>query len=112
MEQNDGVRRSGMSRTTTIGQDQMIVDITLEEMDATSKIIKEEFKTLGIDISESAVQRRLKDAGLKYMRPLLKPLLREWHREQALVRAKSMQNYNWSQVIATDETYIHLFRLL
>ena len=56
------------------------IDTALKEMDTTSKSIKEEFKTLGIDISKSTVQRRLNNIGLKYM----KPLLSEWHREQRL----------------------------
>ena len=73
--------RSGASRTTTIEQDQMMVDMALKEMDTTSRSIKEEFKTVGIDISESTVQRWLKNADLKYTKSSSKCLLREWHRE-------------------------------
>ena len=49
----------------------MIVDMT------TSENIKEEFKTLGIDITESMAQQRVKNTALKYM----KPLFSEWHLE-------------------------------
>ena len=88
--------RSEAPRTTTVEQDQMMVDVALKETDTTSKSIKKGFKTLGIDISEGTVQRRLKNAALKYMKPLSKPLLSEWHREQRLSWAESMKNYNWN----------------
>ena len=61
---------SGAARTTTIEQDQMMVDMALKEMNTIIKSIKE-FKTLGIDISESTAERRLKHTGLKYTKPLL-----------------------------------------
>ena len=49
----------------------MMVDTALKEMDTTSTSIKEEFKTLGIDINESTVQRRLKNASLNYTKPFV-----------------------------------------
>ena len=55
----------------------MMIDMPLKEMNTTSRSIKEKFKMLGIDIRESAVHRRLKNASLKYTKSLLKPLLRD-----------------------------------
>ena len=54
--------------------------MTLKEMKTTDKSIKEEFKTLGIDISESTAQQRPKNADLQYT----KTLFSEWHRKQGL----------------------------
>jgi transposase len=99
---------SGAPRITTVEQDQMMVDMALEEMNTTSKTIKDELENTGITVSQNTIQRRLKDAGLKYSKPLSKPLLTEWHRQQRLKWAKSMKNYYWSKVIASDETLIRL----
>ena len=88
--------RSVASRTTTIKQDRMMVNMALKEMDSTRRSIKEKFKTLGMDISESTVQRRLKNAGHKCMKLLSKSLLSEGHLEQRLAWAKSMKNYKWN----------------
>ena len=55
-----------------------MVAMGLKEMDTIGKSIKE-FKTLGVDISENTTQRRFKDASLKYVKPLSKPLLSNWH---------------------------------
>ena len=54
----------------------MMVNMALKEMDRNRKSIKEEFKTLRIDISESTGQRRLKNGGLKSMKLSSKPLLK------------------------------------
>ena len=51
--------------------------MALKEMNTTSKSIKVVLRTLGIDINKSTVQRGLRIAGLKYMKPLLKPLVSE-----------------------------------
>lgn len=100
--------RSGAPRKTTIEQDQVIVDMALGEMNATSKTIQVELENDGINVSQLTIQRRLKDAGLKYLKPLSKPLLSDWHRQQRLTWAKSMKNYDWSKVVANDETLIRL----
>jgi transposase len=100
--------RSGAPRTTSVKQDQMMVDMALDDMNTTSKTIKDEFENIGITVSQDTIQRRLKDAGLKYSKPLSKPLLSEWHRQQRLTWAESMKNYDWSKVMATDETSIRL----
>lgn len=100
--------RSGAPRKTTVEQDQMMVDAALDEMSATSKTIHDELADDEVTVSQTTIQRRLKDAGLKYSKPLSKPLLSEWHRQQRLAWAKSMKNYDWSKVMASDETQISL----
>ena len=103
--------RSRALRTTIIEQDQMVVDTALREMDITNGSMKEELKMLGIDTSESTVQPRVKIVGAKYTKPLSKPLLSEWHREQHLASAKFKKNYNWNQILGTDEILIQLIQL-
>jgi transposase len=61
-----------------------MVDMALDEMNTNSKTIKDELENFGITVSQNTIQRRLKDAGLKYSKPLSKPLLSEWHRQQRL----------------------------
>ncbi len=100
--------RSGAPRITTVKQDQMIVNMALDEMNATSKTIKDELENSGVTVSQLTIRRRLNDAGLKYSKPLSKPLLTEWHRQQRLTWAKAMKNYDWSKVVASDETMIRL----
>jgi transposase len=100
--------RSGAPRWTTTEQDQMMVDMALAEIDATSKTIRQELQNNKVNVSNRTVRRRLKNAGLKYSKPLSKPLLSEHHRQQRLTWAKSIENYDWSQVMVTDETTIHL----
>jgi transposase len=91
--------RFGAPRITTAYHDQMMVEMARDEMNTISKTIKEELESFGIAASQSTIQRRLKDAGLKYSKPLWKPLLSEWHRQQCLTWAESMKNYDWSQVM-------------
>jgi transposase len=81
-------------RKITVEQDRMMVDMALDEMSATSKTIQDELATSGVTVSQNTIQRRLKDAGLKYSKPLSKPLLSERHWQQRLAWAKSMKNYD------------------
>ena len=50
----------------------MTIGMTLKKMKTSGKSIEEEFKTLGIGISESTAQRRLKNADLQYTKPLFR----------------------------------------
>ena len=63
----------------------------------------------GTDISLVTVKRRLDEQGLYKLKPLLKPLLSDNHRESRLKQAKANRNTDWSKVIFTDETSISLF---
>ena len=54
------------------------------------------------------MQRRLNEAGAKYNRPMLKPLLTERHRENRLQWAQDYENTNWDRVIFSDETTVRM----
>jgi hypothetical protein len=84
------------------------VDLAAESMDVTSETIKEELQKKNVNVSSRTVQRRLNEAGFKYMKPLSKPLLTEEHQQRRLQWAREMENQDWSQIMATDETIIRL----
>lgn len=100
--------RSGAPHATNTEQDQKIVDMALADMDTTSKSIQLELQNSGINVTDRTIRNRLKDAGLKYSKPLSKPLLSDQDRQKRLSWAKSMQNQDWDRVMFTDETLIHL----
>ena len=85
-----------------------MVDLTTEKMDATSETVKQELEKKRVLISNQTIRRRLHEAGLQYMRSLSNPLLNEQHRQQRVQWAQEMKNYDWSLVVASDETMIPL----
>ena len=95
------------SRLTTAEEDQLMIDLTNEEMDATSETVKQELEKKVV-ISNRTIRRRLHEAGLQYMRPLSKPLLNEQPRQRRVQWAREMKNYDWSLVMVSDETMIRL----
>ena len=106
---NDG-ERSGRSRITTSCEDEMIVE-TVEsalEKGLDSKAIQMEVSAAGVHVSSRTVRRRWNDDGLKYSRPLLKPLLKEEHREHRSSWARRMCNFSWNYIVSSDETQIRL----
>ena len=99
--------RPGPPRLTTAEEDQLMIDLITEEMDATSETVKQELEKKVV-ISNRIIRRRLHEAGLQYMRPLSKPLLNEQHRQRRVQWAREMKNYDGSLVMANDETMIRL----
>ena len=57
---------------------------------------------------ERTIQRCLNEAGVKYNRPLSKPLLTEVHRKNRLKWAQNNKATNCEQVIFSDEITIRL----
>ena len=95
-------------RSTTADEDQLMVDFTIEKMDATSETVKQELEKKKVFVSNRTIRRRLHEVGLQYMRPLSKPLLNEQHRQRRVQWAREMKNYDWNLVMASDETMIRL----
>ena len=54
-----------------------MVDLTTDEMDATSETVKQELEKKKVVTSNRTIRRRLREADLQYMGPLSKPLLNE-----------------------------------
>jgi hypothetical protein len=63
----------------------------------------------GTDISYVTVKRRLNEQGFYKLKPLLKPLLLDTHRDNRLEWAKKNKKTDWSKIIFTDETSFSQF---
>ena len=87
-----------------------MVDLTTEEMDATSETVKQELEKKKVFISNETIRRRLHEADLQCVRPLSKPLLNEQHRQRSVQWAREMKSYYWSLVMANDEKIIRLHK--
>ena len=85
-----------------------MVDLTTEEINATSETVKQDPEKKKVVISDRAIGRLLYETNLQYMRPLSRPLLNEQRRQRRVQCAREMKNYDWSLVIASDETMIQL----
>ena len=101
--------RSGRPRCTTEKQDERMTEMATAEHNITSNQIKEKMNKRGTRVSVRTVRRRLHEAGGKYINEISKPLLTENHWEKRLQWAKKHQNFNWNQVIFTDESTFQLF---
>ena len=100
--------RPGPARSTTDEEDQLMLDLTTEEMIATSETAKQELEKKKVFISKRTIQRRLHEVGLQYMRPLSKSLIIEQQRQRRVQWAREMKDYDLSLVMASDETMIRL----
>jgi hypothetical protein len=89
-----------------------IVELAEADPRATSRSILKKMKKTDSHISTRTVRRRLVEAGGKFQRLMKKPLLKEDHCEKRLSWALNHINYDWSQVIFTDETTVFLNRVV
>ena len=104
----DDKTRSGRPRITTQEDDNLIINTTLDVEEPTTKKVRDHAQNQNLNVSERTIRRRLKDAGLRYCTPLSKPLLTLKHQQDRLRWAKQVQNQDWNNVIASDETTFRL----
>jgi transposase len=102
-------KKSGPRRRTTAKQDKQITKMAKMENSITSIQIQRNMEKRGVNISARTIRRRLREAGGKYTNAITKPLLTENHRKKRLQWAKRYQNFDWNQVIFTDESTFQLF---
>lgn len=95
--------RTGRPRATSDKTDSKIVKIAKHVQNVTSNEISNTLKKDGVNVNARTVRRRLRESGGSYGPPLKKPLLKEVHREKRLLWAQQHKNYNWDNVIFTDE---------
>ncbi|CAF2098812.1 unnamed protein product, partial [Rotaria magnacalcarata] len=100
--------REGRPRVTSEAQDNLIVSTALNIDEATSQTVERQVRSHKVNVSERTVRRRLREAGLQYLSPLSKPLLSLKHQQDRLQWATLVQNVDWKNVIATDETTFRL----
>ena len=99
----------GRKRKTSEKEDLDIITIAKKQRTSTLVDISTEISKQGIDISHMTVKNRLNEQGIYKLKPLLKPLLLDKHRDSRLQWAKNNKNMDWSKVIFTDETSISQF---
>ena len=72
-------------------QDEQIVSLAEQQTFVTAREIANELRQTGATVNErTMIQRRLSEAGVKYNRPLSKPLITKVHRKTGL---KIKQSY-------------------
>ena len=99
----------GRKRKTSEKEDLDIITIAKKQRTSSLADISTAISRQGTDISLMTVKRRLNEQNLYKLKPLLKPLLSENHRESRLNWAKANNNIDWSMVIFTDETTFSQF---
>ncbi|CAF1638889.1 unnamed protein product [Rotaria sp. Silwood1] len=106
---NDRERR-GRPRKTTTTYDEIVIGLVRQGVDEglTSEKMQEQVQAEGINVNSRTIRRRLREAGFRYLKPLSKPLLSEHHQKKRLTWARSLMNYDWNQVMATDESVLRL----
>jgi len=70
---------------------------------------KLEYTYPGFKVHERTVRRELKKLGYAAILPRRVPLLTEKHKEIRLQWARDHLNYNWNQVVFSDETTFQMF---
>jgi transposase len=101
--------KQGRKRKTSEKEDLDIISMAKKQKTSTLADISTSMSRQGTDISLMTVKRRLNEQGLYKLKPLLKPLLLDTHRDNRLKWARANRNTDWSKVIFTDETSITQF---
>jgi len=103
-------KKSGRPRCTTEMEDNRIIKMAKLNHDITSGEIQQAFEKKGVEVSVWTIRRRLSETGGKFVKEISKPLLSERHRANRFKWAKDHQNFNWNNVIFTDESTFQLYR--
>lgn len=98
----------GRKRATSAGDEKKIIALATGQKRPSSKEIMVKLQEQGKQISASTIQRRLREAGMRYGPPLRKPVLTATHRKQRLAWAKQHRQQSWDNVIFSDESTIYL----
>ncbi len=75
---------------------------------SSSDISKELKEDIGVELSSRTIRRRLLGSGLKSCRGKKQPLLSEKAREKCLRWAREHCNFNWNNVVFSDESRLCL----
>jgi transposase len=96
---------SGRKRKTTWKEDELLVLTAKRQRSSTAEELCE---VVGVDVSRSTVQRRLKEVGgLRRKRKSKKPLISEVNRRRRLAWARKYKDWtfkDWSKVLFSDES--------
>ena len=78
------IRKSGRKRSTTEKQDNVIQSMIIQHPTESTGQIAFRLSKKGINISETTLRRRFKEAGVQSMRPICKPFLTNDHIKKRL----------------------------
>jgi transposase len=99
----------GPKRKTTESEDSKIINLATSSKHYSTRSITKLVKSKLPALSHTTIYRRLKEAGLKYQMPLLKPLINLDHKEKRFTWALKHRDFDWSKCIFTDESTFQLF---
>lgn len=105
-------QKSGRKRSTTEKQDAMIRSVVAQHSTESAGQIASRLSRKGIIISQTTLRRRLEEAGVKSMKPNLKPLLTDGHMKKIFQWALEHRDVDWNQVVFTDETSFHMKQVI
>jgi len=102
----ENIQHCGRPRKTSSADDQHIVNIA----ESHSRVPLTEIKDLtNLDISKQTIRRRLREAGIRKWKAILRPLLTDKHAKERLKWAQAHRHWtidDWLRVIWTDETTV------
>ena len=100
---------SGRPRSTSISEDNEIVQIAISKKHPSSREIASTMSASGIPLGRQTVLCRLHEARLKFQKVSPKPLLKPDQLQKRLDWALQHQYFDWSSCVFTDETAFQLF---
>ncbi|CAF4089258.1 unnamed protein product [Rotaria magnacalcarata] len=96
-------QKSGPKRSTTEKQGAMIQSIVAPRSIESACQIAVRLSEKGRNISEAALRRRFKEAGVQSMTPTFKSLLSSDHIKKKFEWAIKHTDIDWNQMVFTDE---------
>jgi transposase len=106
------IQKSGRKRSTTEKQDDIIQSMVAQHPTESLGQIAFRLSKKGIQISETTLRRRFKEAGVQSMKPTSKPLLTTDHIKKRLKWALQHQDVDWNQVVFTDESSFQMKQVI
>ena len=106
------IQKCGRKRSTTEKQDDVIQSMVTQHPTESTGQIAFRLSKKDINISETALRRRFKEAGVQSMRPTSKPLLTNGHIKKRLQWAIQHQDIDLDEVVLTDESSFHMKQVI
>ena len=102
-------KKAPRKRVTTIPQDKMIISTVEKNRDKSMPKIHQLLKKKRIKCSLRTLNNRTQEVGIQSLPPIKKPLLNDSHQQLRLKWAEEYKNFNFNQVIFTDESSFYIF---
>lgn len=100
----DDLPERGLARVTTEKQDKAIVRLFEANPNLTLRQAQVKLRQKGIEVGTNTIRRRLREKSMLFRSTLKKPLLSEKHTSKRLAWAQENLDWNWDNVIFTDES--------